>query len=146
MNKINIEEEEKEPEADVIQTSPKAKAGFFKRAFRLVFKSAIFLLLFLLLTSVAIIILSYSEGFRSWSSEIILDKVNSSIEGEIEFSDIRINPFEGIELDEVRIMAAGDTVLYCKQITVNLQIKPILDESLMISKIILDSPRIKLLR
>ncbi|MCK5742785.1 MAG: AsmA family protein, partial [Chlorobi bacterium] len=146
MSEINIEEEENQPEAEVAQTPPKAKAGFFKRAFRFVFKSAIFLLLFLLLTSVAIVILSYSEGFRSWSSEIILDKVNSSIEGEIEFSDIRINPFEGVELDNIRIMAAGDTVLYCKQVTVSLQIKPIFDESLMISKIMLDSPRIKLLR
>ena len=97
MSEINIEEEENQPEAEVAQTPPKAKAGFFKRAFRFVFKSAIFLLLFLLLTSVAIVILSYSEGFRSWSSEIILDKVNSSIEGEIEFSDIMWKFYEELK-------------------------------------------------
>ncbi|TAL67110.1 MAG: hypothetical protein EPN82_16190 [Bacteroidetes bacterium] len=101
----------------------------------------------LFILSLSFIGLSQTEGFRRWLSGYLLELVNNELEGKLEFTDVILNPFKGgLEVKNVCLTAAGDTVVFCKDVVVNFNIRPLFMKKAKINYIYLESPNIKLIR
>jgi len=139
--------EEKKEHIETKDKEEKKKKSLLTRFLRTFLKVSLIAIALLFILSLSFIGLSQTEGFRRWLSGYLLELVNNELEGKLEFSDVILNPFKGgLELKNVCLTAAGDTVVYCKDIVVNFNIKPLFSEKAKVNYIYLESPIIKLIR
>jgi hypothetical protein len=100
----------------------------------------------LLLGIGSLIIISQTQAFRAWLKPWILNLANSNLQARIECDDIQIDLLKGLILTNVHMLTAGDTLANVRQIAVYYDIQPLLNNSITITSLVLDSPSIKLLR
>ncbi|MBI5323714.1 MAG: hypothetical protein HZB41_00255 [Ignavibacteriae bacterium] len=125
----------------------KKKKSLFTRFLRTFIKVCLVVIALFFIISLTFIGLSQTEGFRHWLSGYLLELVNNELDGKLEFSDVILNPFKGgLELKNVCLTAAGDTVVYCRDVVVNFNIRPLLLKKAKVNYIYLESPKIKLIR
>ncbi len=124
----------------------KSKRSLFKTIGKVVFRTALFLLAFVVIVSLSFIFLSQTSVFRGWFYGKVLELVNEELDGRIEAADIKISPFEGLKIQDLRILAAGDTLAHIKEITIRYSFAPIFDNYLNIKSITIENPKIKLIR
>lgn len=102
--------------------------------------------LLVLLLSLSVIILSQTESFRRWAAPHIQGIVNDQLVGRIEFSDFEISILEGLVFHDVRVLAAGDTVLATRKITLGYDLERLFSNEIYVTTLTIETPRIKILR
>jgi hypothetical protein len=120
--------------------------GFLGKMIKIMLKIVMYLLIFVIFFSASLVVLFQFEGFRNWASSQISSLVSDQLMADIEFEDIHINLFKGIGLDKVRMITAGDTLAQMDNLYLSFQIKPFLDNHILVSNLSLENPRVKLLR
>ncbi|MCL5990967.1 MAG: translocation/assembly module TamB domain-containing protein [Bacteroidetes bacterium] len=139
--------EEKKANIETTEKKEEQKKSLFTRFLRTFLKVCLIAIALLFILSLSFIGLSQTEGFRHWLSGYLLELVNNELEGKLEFTDVILNPFKGgLEVKNVCLTAAGDTVVFCKDVVVNFDIRPLFSEKAIVNYIYLESPRIKLIR
>jgi hypothetical protein len=116
---------------------------FFGRLLR---RTVIGIVLFVVFISVSVILVTQTESFRRWATPFLQNFLNEQLEGRVEFSDIEINLLRGLTLHDVRLLAAGDTVLVTREISIGYDLERFLNKEIYVSHLTLESPRIKILR
>jgi len=143
--KENIEEvAEKEQEIENKKRPPRFL--FFRKLSKFLLKLSVGILSFLIGLSIVIIILSQFYGFRHWAANSILGIVNDGLEAKIEIGDLDFFHLDGIELIDVRMLVAGDTLAYIPRLAVDVQFEMLWDSKAHVNRLIMEKPRIKLLR
>lgn len=122
------------------------KRGIFTRIFRFLLKSVFFFIILLLLISVALIGLSQFKSFRSFLASQATKVINNSLLADVSIEDIRFTGLLGLELENVMMITAGDTLAYIPKLKVNAQIEPIFKNRIVVNHLILYNPTIKILR
>lgn len=84
--------------------------------------------------------------FRSWFYNFALNIVNEQLIGKVEVSDIKINPFKGIQIWGLRVLAADDTLLSVPKININYAFNLLFDKTLYLKSVDFYEPNIKLIR
>jgi hypothetical protein len=128
------------------KNNEKARRSIFKMIRKGILKTVLFLLAFVVIVSLSFIFLSQTSVFRGWFYGLVLEKINENLDGRIEAADIKISPFEGLKIRDLRIISAGDTLAFVKKITVRYSFTPLFDNYLYIKSVTIDNPKIKLLR
>ncbi|MCX7736927.1 MAG: hypothetical protein N2319_09455 [Candidatus Kapabacteria bacterium] len=72
--------------------------------------------------------------------------VNNELIGKIEVSDLKINIFKGIQVDDLKIYADGDIFADVKSIQIKYDILPLFKQRLILENVIIDNPKFKLIR
>ncbi len=144
-DKNNIEPDDR-VEDTAEQTNEPGKKSGFARFRKILLRFAVFILLIFTIISAAFIGLSQSKWFRATFYGWVLNVVNNQLEGRIEVSDIKILPFEGIQIWDLRLLAAGDTLAFVDRVQIKYSFSPILSNYLYIKSIELDNPSIKLIK
>ncbi len=109
-------------------------------------KLLLYLVLIFVIFSFALYFFTKTDAFREWASEFISDQVNSALEADVYFSDFQLNGFLGLELNNVIMISAGDTLARIRKISVDFDPYKLLDNELDIHRVSLNNPRIRLLR
>ncbi|MBL7999222.1 MAG: hypothetical protein JNL32_11355, partial [Candidatus Kapabacteria bacterium] len=99
-----------------------------------------------LLAGVAAFFIVQTDWFQRWSAKKVEEILANELEAKVEFTALRVNIFKGIELDSVRLITRGDTVLSAASLTARYEIEPLLLRSIVVSGITLDAPVVRLLR
>jgi hypothetical protein len=86
------------------------------------------------------------EPTRFWLRDIALSVTNARLEGRLEVDDFGGNLLGGITLQGVRLLASGDTVLVANSVLVRYDLQALLTGGLVINRIGIDKPFIKILR
>ena len=121
----------------------KQKQSLLRNIFNVMVKSILIICMFLILF---IVIISYSSSVRHYFLNKITDVVNEFLIADVEISDIHIIKFNGIALQHVRVITAGDTLAYIPEIEININFEKIFLGIIDVNFIQLQAPRIKLLR
>ena len=140
MNEESIIELHKEDEE---KSKKRGIFFFFWRFFR---GLVVWTFLSVLLLSISVVILSQTESFRRWAAPHIQNLVNDQLVGRIEFSDFEINIFKGLVFHDVRVLAAGDTVLATQKITLGYDLERLFTNEIYVTNLTIETPRIKILR
>lgn len=140
MNEESIIELHKEDEE---KSKKRGILFFFWRFFR---GLVVWTFLSVLLLSISVVILSQTESFRRWAAPHIQNLVNDQLVGRIEFSDFEINIFKGLVFHDVRVLAAGDTVLATQKITLGYDLERLFTNEIYVTNLTIETPRIKILR
>lgn len=130
----------------IADNTSEEKPSLVRRIGRVIRRILLFLLLFLVFLSLAILGLMQTKTFRHWLGGQILSFVNKELEATIEFSDMGGNLLTGLTFDDVRLMTQGDTLLYARQLSVRYDLAPLLNNTIAVNRIYLDSPVIRMLR
>jgi hypothetical protein len=141
----NIHPDDRVEDTSNEKIAPVKKSKFF-RLRKYILRFAIFLLLFFTIISAAFVGLSQSKWFRTTFYGWVLNIVNDQLEGKIEASDIKIMPFDGIQIWDLRLLAAGDTLAYASKVHISYSFSPILSNYLYIKSVELVNPSIKLIK
>jgi hypothetical protein len=128
------------------EKQPKIKNPLLKRIGRFLLRFVLIILFVFIIFTSTFIVLSFNAGFRRWSSKELLDIVNSQLEGKIEFSDYKYQFPNQIDLYNVRLLAAGDTLAYIQHLHLHFVINRLFAQKVLVRNLILDNPRIKILR
>lgn len=100
----------------------------------------------IVILSVLFIFLSQTKVFRSWFYNFALNVVNEQLIGKVEIADIKINPFKGIQIWGLRVLAADDTLLSVPKININYAFDFLFDKTLYLKSVDFYEPSIKLIR
>ncbi len=124
----------------------KNKKNFRQNSGKYISRFFIGLLILFFLSFISIIVITQTSGLRKWSGDKLLTQINKGLKGRIEFSDYKYKFFGGLEIYDVRVLSAGDTLAYVKKALVDFEYKPLFNKKAKIQRVIFDSPQIKLLR
>ncbi|MBK9246599.1 MAG: hypothetical protein IPM69_00425 [Ignavibacteria bacterium] len=113
---------------------------------RIVRRVVVWTFLTLVIASLSIVIMSQTEGFRRWAAPHIQTLINDQLDGKIEFSDFEIDIFNGLVFHDVRVLAAGDTVLASQRITLGYDLERLFTNEIYVTNLTIETPRIKILR
>jgi len=86
------------------------------------------------------------EPTRFWLRDVALDIANARLEGRLEVDDFGGNLLGGVTLQGVRLLASGDTVLAANSVLVRYDLQALLTGGLVINRIGIDKPLMKILR
>ncbi len=123
--------------------SSKKKRSFLKR---LLSGFVLFVLFIAIVVSLFITFLAYNTSFRQTVITKVMGIVNTQLTAQVEVGDIHLIGFGGFKLDNVKLITTGDTLAVVDEIIGHIAIAPILDNHIQVSKLILNNPRIMLLR
>ncbi|MFP4369793.1 MAG: AsmA family protein, partial [Candidatus Kapaibacterium sp.] len=123
-------------------TENKEKKSFIKRTSKVL----LYIVLFFVVISIALVILAQMPWFRGWALEKGLSIANSSLNGRVEVKDLTFSAFDGINLHGIRVYAGGDTVAQVPELNVSLNYMPLLKNKVVVNKLTLKQPVIKMLR
>lgn len=137
---MNPKEENIIPE-EIKETPPKKKKWWRRLFIFFVFS----------ITSMLIILAGFLASFqipgiRKIYAMNISDILSDLLEARVEFSDMRVNGLINIELQNVRIITVGDTLLSTPSIFVDFSLMRSNSQYFYINKIALKDPKIKLIR
>jgi len=124
----------------------KIKRNIWKRAGKFIFRLALYIVLFLLFISAGIYISLQFDSVQNKVKSIALNEVNKILIADIEVDRLDFKLFGIVRLYGVRMMTAGDTLASIDRIYINPDYWKLLDGKIIIRKLVLDSPNIKLLR
>ncbi|MBX7154222.1 MAG: translocation/assembly module TamB domain-containing protein [Candidatus Kapaibacterium sp.] len=117
---------------------------------RLVLRYTMFLLiaffLFLFVAGISIYFITKTDWFHRWSAQKLEEVLANELEAKLEFSSIEFNVFRGVELDSVRLITKGDTVLKANSLQLYYELEPLLIRRIVIREVLLDRADIRLLR
>ncbi len=139
-------ETENNEDLEIKETEFKKKS-FWSKLLKIILRIALICIAFVFTVSVGFILLSQTAGFRHWLSGYLYNMINNELEGRLTFSDVKLNPLKGsLEINDVCLIAGGDTLVKCPLLDVNFSVKPLLMEKAIVRSIVLESPVIKILR
>lgn len=113
---------------------------------RVVRRVAVFLLALLLLLVAGSFVMLNVKPSRDWLREHVIAWLNGRIAARVEFDDLSGNLIGGMTFFNVRVIAAGDTVLAARSLTARYDLQSLLTRSIVVNRIALDTPTVKLLR
>ena len=127
-------------------TTTVARRPFWRRAiafivrwsYRVVFSVTI---LFALLIGIA-----QTDMFRLWLRTVVIEQVNNLLVGKLAVEDVRIDIWKGIYVSHPQLYANGTTVLDADAISITYDLAPLLRSVVAINSVIIDRPRINILR
>src|SRR6185295_10941326 len=121
-----------------VEEKPKKKKRFFIWVLRIFLGSIFVIGSFLMMTL-------YQTNTRQFILNKIINYVNEELNGKLKIEDINFfNPL-GIELKNVTLTVANDTILSTKSILVDLEFKKLLNNKISIHKLEILNPKIKLI-
>lgn len=126
--------------------SLRAPATFLRLLLRWIMWAIIgtFSLLFVL--SIAGYIVVQTEWFHRWAARQLTAVLSDQLEANLSFRSIRFNVFRGVELDSVVLTTRGDTLLAARSLRVMYEPEPLLIRRIVVRSVILDEPRLRILR
>ena len=136
----NIEIKQEEPKKE------KERAKFFARTMKFLAWLFICIVTFFATVTFVLFILFQFSGFRAWVLEYGLTFANENLKAKIEIEDIRFRSVLGLELKNVRLLAAGDTLVSSQRVYLDIDIWGLLHNKINIRSLYLDTPKIKFLR
>lgn len=104
------------------------------------------LFLFLLFISLLIVFLSYNSNFRQYIISQVVRLVNTQLLATLEVKDVHLLGVGGIKFDEVKLITQTDTLAIVNSIIIDVSLKTLLSNRIIVNKIVLNEPIIKLLR
>lgn len=104
------------------------------------------LLIFLLLCTTAVLLVVNVPSTRQWVVKFATERINSALEAELVFDDFSGSLLYDLTLTNVRLVAAGDTVLAARELTLNYDIQMLLVQRVSLNRVQLVEPHIRLLR
>ncbi|MFC2130627.1 translocation/assembly module TamB domain-containing protein [Bacteroidota bacterium] len=130
------------------EKNKKRKIPVFSWLWRNTYLIFLFLSAFVIITIIALLLLSKAQWFRYWASGFIFSTVNSELaEGaKFHFKDIGLSYLFGLKLYDVSFTVSGDTVFFCKELDAGIKIEPLFDNKLVVNELKFDSPRIRIFR
>ena len=120
--------------------------SFWGKTRKWIFRLILIALLFMVISSASFMILVQYKGFRSWLSDLVLNIINKELVARVEISDIKINPFRGIEVYDIKLITDGDTLAFIPKLDVKFSTSMLLENVIMVRELTIDNPRIKLIR
>jgi hypothetical protein len=124
----------------------KIKPTGWKRARRMLLRLLLFVIIFIFTLSLSFIILSQTQQFRHWFYGYVLDYLNSELDGKIYADDIKLSPFEGLKITNLRIIASNDTLASVGSLTLHYSFSSLFSQYLYVKSIDVKNARIKLIR
>lgn len=109
-------------------------------------KAVFFLFSVVFLTLLSFLILFQFSWFRGPVIDLGLGITDSALEAKIELEDLRFDLFNGIELHEVKLITAGDTLANVEKISIDLNFLALFDGKISVNDMLLKKPVIRLLR
>lgn len=122
------------------------KTGKRSLFYRILRTGFLIFFIFLIVTTIFVTIISLSRPFRSYIVSKALTLANNELTAKVELEDLRIAMFRGIRLSNVRLIAAGDTIVYSPEIIVDFNLEALLASKVRVSYLKIQNPVIKLLR
>jgi len=86
------------------------------------------------------------QPVRGWGVRNALSLVNESLEGKIVVGEITGNLISGATLHNVRLLAAGDTLVQARRVQLRYQLSPFFRSKIIGARIMIDAPDIRLIR
>lgn len=126
--------------------SLRTQMTFWRRVLRLMMFALITLFILAFSLGISGYFITQTEWFHKWTAEKLESTLRKELVAKIELSSLRLNIFSGLEADSVRIITQGDTVLSANKLLLKYELKPLLIHRIVVSGIVLENPRIKLLR
>ncbi len=117
-----------------------------KRFKRLLLWFSLSTIVLALLITLLITLLAYNHSFRSAAIAKILALVSTQLRADLEIQDIHLIGFTGFKLDGVRLTVDGVPLAEVDEIIGDISFEPLLRNKIHLNKLILNSPRIMLLR
>lgn len=115
---------------------------FIKKVISWSIKIGFSLLVFIILFFVAYQI----KPIRQQLNYVIIKIVNSQLQGKIDFDDFAFKNWDRIEIEKLKLFADGDTVISGDKIMIDVSIKSLFSDTIIVNKIELDNIRLKVLR
>lgn len=125
-----------------IESKPNKKGRFF----RVLKRICIAFFVFFVISSIIIISLAQTYSFRHKVLSEVLSLVNKSLLGKVYVDDITFYSLNGIQINKVKLLADGDTVVSLDKLTLDISYENLLNNHAVINRIIIDNPNFKLLR
>ncbi|MCU0425111.1 MAG: translocation/assembly module TamB [Candidatus Kapabacteria bacterium] len=122
------------------------KPFFGKRSRRVVrVVLGLLLLLFLVMFTGVMLVVNVPQ-FRQWVVKFAIERINTALEAKLSFDDFHGSLLSDLTLTNVHLVAAGDTLLAAKKLTLTYDIQMVLVRRISLNRVHLDEPRIALLR
>jgi hypothetical protein len=104
-----------------------------------------FTILILLLATFCFL-LSISTPFRQFTLRQALNLSHQFLTADVQIKDIRFNRLQGISIDGIRVITAGDTLADIEQMVVDVDFESLLSDNIVINYVEMINPRVKLMR
>lgn len=106
---------------------------------------AVVLVLLVLLTTAVMVVVNVPP-LRREVVKMATDRINTALDARLTFDDFQGSLLSDLTLTNVRLVAAGDTLLAARELTLHYDIQMLLVRQIVLNRISLKEPRILLLR
>lgn len=117
-----------------------------ERTRRWVRRVLVLLFLVLSLATVSVLLLVNVPGLRQWVVKFATERINTALEAKLTFDDFRGSLLSDLTLTNVRLVAAGDTLLAARELTLVYELQMVIVRRIALNRVYLAEPRIALLR
>jgi hypothetical protein len=102
----------------------------------------------LILSCILLLVAGFQfQTLRQFARGYIVEYVNSKLAGRLDFSDFHGNIIGGLTLDNICVLSArNDTILTTRSLTVRYDLQSLFNRALVINRIALEAPVVRLLR
>lgn len=97
-----------------------------------------------LVVALSVIVKAYLTSDRL--KAIIVPRIEKRVDAEVEIGEIRVSVFKGIVLKDITLKRKGRDFLTAEDFVLDYSLLPLLGRRLVINRIVLDSPRVHLIR
>ena len=122
------------------------KRGILSKIFRIILKVVFIFIMLFFIISLSLVGLSQFEGFRHFVAGKVSDLINDNLQAQVSIQDLRFTGLLGLELEGVLMETAGDTLAYIPRLELNAEIEPLLNNKILVNRLVLHDPVIKLMR
>ncbi|MBD1208751.1 MAG: translocation/assembly module TamB domain-containing protein [Ignavibacteria bacterium] len=104
------------------------------------------LLVFLLICTTTVLLIVNVPATRQWVVKFATERINSALEAELTFDDFNGSLLYDLTLTNVRLVAAGDTLLAARELKLSYDIQMVFVRRIALNHLQLVEPRVRLLR
>ncbi|MDW8272193.1 MAG: translocation/assembly module TamB domain-containing protein [Bacteroidota bacterium] len=99
-----------------------------------------------LIAGVALYALAHTAVFNRWLAQVVTALVRDQLNAELSIGSVRVDIFQGVQLDSVLLVADGDTVVFSPHIELRYTPEALLFRTVAITALRIESPRLLLVR
>jgi hypothetical protein len=113
---------------------------------RFVARFAVFIIALVALLGALVVAVTQVKSFRTWALGKGLAALNNELQARIEIGDVTGNFITGLTLHDVRVIAAGTTMIESPTVELHYQLRPFFTQQVVGAKAYLYNPTIRLIR
>lgn len=127
-------------------TTTVARRPFWRRAIAFIVRWSYRVVFSVTILFALLIGITQTDMFRLWLRTVVIEQVNNLLVGKLAVEDVRIDIWKGIYVSHPQLYANGTTVLDADAISITYDLAPLLRSVVAINSVIIDRPRINILR